>query len=282
MKKFLENKKLLTTFVVILLVLIVLAGTTALRKRRNNPLVIQSFGNDVVSVGANIINFPLKLISNGATSVSDLLKVQEENNRLKKEVDELGQTQAENKALQAENKELKSTLKLKQTLTNYSQVTASVISRSTDTWSDLLVINKGKTSGIKKNMAVMSGGGVIGRIVEVNAATSKVELITTSDTSANRFAVEATAKNGKTVHGIISVDSSSQLSFTQVVDSRKLTKGTKVYTSGMGGNSPKGLLVGTVSTTTKDSYGLSDVIRINPAGNLDNPTIVTVIERKVS
>ncbi|HBQ43907.1 MAG TPA: rod shape-determining protein MreC, partial [Lactobacillus acetotolerans] len=58
-----------------------------------------------------------------------------------------------------------------------------VISRSPDSWSDLLVINKGSTAGIRKNMAVMCGGGVIGRVVEVNAASSKVELITTTDKS---------------------------------------------------------------------------------------------------
>ena len=58
------------------------------------------------------------------------------------------------------------------------------------------MINKGSSAGIQKNMAVMCGGGVIGRIVEVNAASSKVELITTTDKSANRFSVQATASNG--------------------------------------------------------------------------------------
>lgn len=161
-------------------------------------------------------------------------------------------------------------------------VDASVISRSSDTWSDLLVINKGSSAGIQKNMAVMCGGGVIGRIVEVNAASSKVELITTTDKSANRFSVQATASNGKSVHGIITVDSDGSLAFTQVVDSRKLKQGTRVYTSGMGGNSPKGLLIGTVATTTRDSFGLSDLIKINPAGELNDPSVVTVIRRKVA
>lgn len=196
----------------------------------------------------------------------------------------MAQTKARNSSLEAENKQLKSALNLKNTLTTYTIVNASVISRSPDTWSDILIIDKGSSSGIKKNQAVMSGGGVIGRILEVNSATSKVELITTTDKSANRFSVEADAANGKKVHGIITVnsDDTNSLYFTQVVDSKKLKKGAKVYTSGLGGRSPKGLLVGTVAKTTRDSFGLSDLIEIKPAGSIGDASVVSVVERKVS
>ncbi|GAA3628521.1 rod shape-determining protein MreC [Lactobacillus hamsteri] len=282
MKKFLQNKKLLTTFIVIFLILVILGGSVNLRNKRNTPLLVQSFGNDVVAVGSRIVDIPVGWISGGLNNVNDILNTQTENNHLKSQVTNLGQTKARNQALEAENKQLRSALKLKDTLTGYDLINASVISRSSDTWSDLLVINKGSSAGVQKNQAVMCGGGVIGRIIEVNAASSKVELITTTDKSANRFAVQATASNGKSVHGIITVNSDNNLAFTQVVDSRKLKQGTKVYTSGMGGNSPKGLLVGTVSKTTRDSFGLSDLIKINPAGEINDPSVVTVIKRKVA
>ena len=282
MKKFLENKKLLSAFVIVIVILSILGGSVSLRNKRNTPLLIQSFGNDVVGVGARIVDIPLGWVSGGLNNVHSILTTQSENEHLKSQVTNLGQTKARNSTLEAENKQLRSALKLKDTLSGYSMVDASVISRSSDTWSDLLVINKGSSAGIQKNMAVMCGGGVIGRIVEVNAASSKVELITTTDKSANRFSVQATASNGKSVHGIITVDSDGSLAFTQVVDSRKLKQGTRVYTSGMGGNSPKGLLIGTVATTTRDSFGLSDLIKINPAGELNDPSVVTVIRRKVA
>lgn len=282
MKKFLENKKLLSAFVIVIVILSILGGSVSLRNKRNTPLLIQSFGNDLVGVGARIVDIPLGWVSGGLNNVHSILTTQSENDHLKSQVTNLGQTKARNSTLEAENKQLRSALKLKDTLSGYSMVDASVISRSSDTWSDLLVINKGSSAGIQKNMAVMCGGGVIGRIVEVNAASSKVELITTTDKSANRFSVQATASNGKSVHGIITVDSDGSLAFTQVVDSRKLKQGTRVYTSGMGGNSPKGLLIGTVATTTRDSFGLSDLIKINPAGELNDPSVVTVIRRKVA
>ena len=282
MKKFLQNKKLFSVFTIIIIILILLAGSVSLRNKRNSPLFVQSFGNDVAGLGARIIAAPVQWISGGFTNVQDLLQAEDENNYLKKQVDDLSQTKARNSALSAENRQLRAALKLRTSLTGYDTVTASVISRSPDTWSDLLIINRGTSAGIQKNMAVMCGGGVIGRVIEANAASSKVELITTTDSSANRFAVEADTHSGNKIHGIITDTASGSLAFTQVVDARKLTKGTRVYTSGMGGNSPKGLLVGTVSATTRDSYGLSNVIRIKPAGELNDPSVVTVVKRRVS
>ncbi len=282
MKKFLQNKKLLTVFIVVIVILAVLTGSVHLRKKRNTPLLVQSFGNDIVALGSRIVDAPLGLISGGLNNVHSLLNTQSENNYLKRQVTDLGQTKAQNQSLVKENKQLRSALKLRDTLTGYNLINASVISRSPDTWSDLLTINKGSSAGVQKNQAVVCDGGVIGRIVEVSAASSKVELITTTDKSANRFAVEARAVKGKTVHGIITVNANGGLSFTQVVDSRKLKAGTQVFTSGMGGNSPKGLLIGTVAATTRDSFGLSDVVKIKPAGDLNDPSVVTVIQRKVA
>lgn len=282
MKKFLQNKKLLSTFIIIIVIFAVLGGSVSLRNKRNTPLLIQSLGNDIVALGTRIIDVPVELISGGLNNAHDILQTQDENNHLKRQVTDLGQTKARNSSLEKENRQLKSALKLKDTLTGYTMINASVISRTPDTWSDLLTIDKGSSSGIKKNMAVMCGGGVIGRILEANAASSKVELITTTDESANRFSVQADSIKGKTVHGIITVTANNQLAFTQVVDGQKLKAGTKVYTSGMGGNSPKGLLIGTVTHTTRDSFDLSDQIRIKPAGDINDPSVVTVIERQVA
>lgn len=282
MKKFLQNKKLLSTFIVIIVIFAVLGGSVSLRNKRNAPLLVQSLGNDIVALGSRIIDVPVGFISGGLNSAHEILNAQDENNHLKRQITNLGQTKVRNASLEKENRQLKAALNLKDTLSGYTLINASVISRAPDTWSDLLTINKGSSAGIKKNMAVMCGGGVIGRIVEADAASSKVELITTTDESANRFSVQADAANGKPVHGIITVTNNNQLAFTQVVDGKKLKAGTRVYTSGMGGNSPKGLLIGTVTHTTRDSFGLSDQIRIKPAGDINDPSVVTVIERQVA
>ncbi len=282
MKKFLQNKKLLSVCVIVVVIFSVMGASVTLRNKRNTPFIIQSLGNDIVAAGTRVVDMPIGLITGSFNTVHDLLNTQNENNYLKSRVTDLEQTKARNASLEAENKQLKDALKIKKTLTDFDLVDASVISRSPESWTDLLVINKGSTAGLRKNMAVMSGGGVIGRIVEVSAASAKVELLTATDKSANRFAVEAEAATGKKVHGIITVIGNKTLAFTQAVDGKQLKKGTKIYTSGMGGNSPKGLLIGTVAATTHDSFGLSDLIKIEPAGELNDPTVVTVVKRAVT
>lgn len=282
MKNFFQNRKMLAAFGTVAVLAALLGSTVMLRNNLSAPLLIQRLGNDIVSVGSRIVSVPVSWFTDGIDSVKDLQNAADENSHLKKKVAELAQVEARNAALEKENKQLKAAAGIKNTLTGYTTTTASVISRASDSWSEVLTIDKGKSSGLKKDMAVMSGGGVIGRILEVDEATSKVELITTTDSSANRFAVQATTDTGKVLHGIISVQSGGTLTFTQASSSSKLKKGTEVYTSGLGGTSPKGLLIGTVAETTKDSFGLSDLIKIKPAGNLSDASVVTVVKRSVA
>lgn len=279
MKKFFQNKKIVTIFIIVVLLLSLLTLSVHARQHRNGPLFVQKVGNETMAIGSRLLNWPLSLISGGANSVHDIMQAESENDHLKKQIDDLAQTKARNASLSAENKQLKAALKLQHSLTDYHLITGSVISRSPETWSDILIIDRGASQGVGKNMAVMADGGVIGRVIETDQTTAKVELLTTSDKQANRFAVQARARSGKMVHGVISANN-GRLSFTQVSSGQKLKPGTRVYTSGLGGNSPQGLLVGRVAKTTKDSYGLSDVIQINPAGELDSPSVVTVVQRK--
>jgi rod shape-determining protein MreC len=58
-------------------------------------------------------------------------------------------------------------------------------------------------------------------------------------------------------------------------------KGTKVYTSGLGGRTPKGLLIGTVTGVKKDDYGLANTVYLKPAGNLNDVSVVSVIRRTI-
>ena len=99
MKKFLQNKKLLSAVVAVILVFTILGGSVSLRNKRNTPLIIQSFGNDVVAVGSRIIDFPLSFVSGSLNNVHDLLNTQDENNYLKSQVTELEQTKALNSIL---------------------------------------------------------------------------------------------------------------------------------------------------------------------------------------
>lgn len=280
MHKFLSNRRLVILVVILVVCFGLMAGSVTLRNRRNTPPLIQQFGNDVVGFADGIIAYPVNGLQHGMDSVSELMNTYQENRELKQQVTQLTQTQVRDQTLARENKQLKQELKLNHSLTDYSTVTASVLSRTPSTWQQQLVINKGQTSGVKKNMPVLSGSGLVGRVSEVNKTNSKVELLSDTSESANRFAIHIDGSNGRSVNGVITGYNSSTnlLEVGQISSKAKISKGEKVVTSGMGGITPKGLYVGRVARIGKDDYGLAQKVYITPATNFNEVNIVTVAE----
>ncbi len=280
MRKFFSNRRLVILVLILIACFGLMAGSDSMRNRRNTPPLIQQFGNDIVGFVDGIVAIPVNAVQSGFSSVGQLMNTYSENRELKQQVTELAQTKVRDQTLAKENKELKQELKLNKSLTDYNTITASVMMRTPSSWQKQLVINKGQTNGIKKNMPVMSGSGLIGRISEVNKTNSKVELLSNTGESANRFAVTIDGTNGRTVNGIITgYDASTdELIMGQVSSKAKLKKGTKVMTSGMGGVTPKGLYVGRVTRVGKDDYGLAQKVYIKPAADMNDVNIVTVAE----
>ena len=280
MQKFFSNRRLVITVVILVVCFGLMGGSIAMRNRRSTPPLIQQFGNDIAGFADGIVAYPVNAVQGVADSVSGLMNAYTENRELKQKVSELAQVKVRDQTLAKENKQLKAELKLKNSLTDYSTVSAAVMSRTPSSWQQHLVINKGQTSGIKKNMPVLSGGGLIGRVAEVNKTNSKVELLSDTSESSNRFSIVINGTDGKSVNGIITGYNArtNELIMGQVTSTAKIKKGAKVVTNGMGGITPKGLYVGKVSRIGKDDYGLAKKVYIKPATNFNEINIVTVAE----
>ena len=280
MQKFFSNRRLVITVVILVVCFGLMGGSIAMRNRRSTPPLIQQFGNDIAGFADGIVAYPVNAVQGVADSVSGLMNAYTENRELKQKVSELAQVKVRDQTLAKENKQLKAELKLKNSLTDYSTVSAAVMSRTPSSWQQQLVINKGQTSGIKKNMPVLSGGGLIGRVAEVNKTNSKVELLSDTSESSNRFSIVINGTDGKSVNGIITGYNArtNELIMGQVTSTAKIKKGAKVVTNGMGGITPKGLYVGKVSRIGKDDYGLAKKVYIKPATNFIEINIVTVAE----
>lgn len=283
MQKFFSNKKLIILMILIIITFGLLAVTVNIRDKKSTPPVVQQIGNDVVSVVGGVFAYPTNAVKNATSEFSDLYNTYTENKRLKSRIGELAQNQAKLEVVQEENKKLKQELKLNSTLTDYSTVNASVLSRSPSSWQSYLTINRGQTSGIKKNMPVMSGKGLIGRIIEVDKVSSKVELISTDNELNDKFAAEILGNN-KNITGVVSrYDSDTgDLVMENVTSTKNIKKGQSVITSGLGGLTPRGLYIGKVYGIKKDNYGMTNSVYITPAAELRNFTVVTVIKSSVS
>ena len=212
----------------------------------------------------DIIYFPIKNVK----AVSDDVK-------LDKEVES-----GINEEMKLEFEELKKLNDLSNTLVDFSKVSALVIERNKMYWFNTITINKGTSSGIKEDMAVVNCCGLIGKINKVGKNTSEVKLITTNDTNHKISVMIKT--NNDTLYGILSGynSNSNTLQITSVNKTIEIEENAKVYTSGMGGIFPSGILIGTVKDTIPDEYDVSKIIEVTPSSDINNTKFVNVLIRK--
>ena len=100
-----------------------------------------------------------------------------ENERLKTDLEK---TQLELRKAQqeaAETEHLKGLLSLKDQ-TGYQPVPARVIARDSSIWFNTITINKGSSSGIALNMPVVTGSGIVGRVIALSPWTAQVMMVT--------------------------------------------------------------------------------------------------------
>ncbi|ANZ63349.1 rod shape-determining protein MreC [Secundilactobacillus paracollinoides] len=282
MNKFFSNRRLVIVIVCLIVSFGLMSVSVMIRDKRSTPPLVQQFGNDVVGLVNRVVAWPVNGLKGSITGVSDLLNTYQENTRLKGQVQKLAQTQVHDQAVSQENKKLKKELKLTHSLTDYESVNASVIARTPSSWQDQVIIDKGSAAGIKKNMPVLSGSGMVGRVSEVNRTNSKVELLSNSSESANKFAVSITNKSGQVINGVITGynSGSNRIEMGNVTSKKKIQRGDKVVTSGLGGVMPAGLYVGTVTTIGTSDYGLASKITIKPAADISDLSVVSVAIRQ--
>ncbi|MGO3608003.1 MAG: rod shape-determining protein MreC, partial [Pseudolactococcus laudensis] len=234
--------------------------------------------NDTVGGIDGIIAAPFNFFENKAAEVGNLLSTYQQNAKLSKKITQLTDNAAELDSLKAENKELKAALDLQNTLTNYEKVASNVVVRNPNAWGDTMTIDKGSADGLKDDMIVMSNGGVVGRITQVNTTTSKVALLTSDKVLENKIPVRlGSAENP--AYGLITGYAAQQNAFiiTQISSDNQFTKGDQVVTSGLGGNSPSDLLVGDIIGEKKNQKGMDREVYAKPASQFDNIRFVFAI-----
>ncbi|MCA1558485.1 MAG: rod shape-determining protein MreC, partial [Acidobacteria bacterium] len=145
----------------------------------------------MIRVWAQAIASPIQRITTGAGGagvgffqrLANLRNAQTENEQLKKRVEEIDAELRQSRAAIDENARLKGLLNLKEQ-NQYGIVAATVIARDPSEWFDTVTINRGRLSGIELNMPVVTGNGIVGRVVATSPWTAQVMLITAERSAA--------------------------------------------------------------------------------------------------
>ena len=277
-KKNLEkNYIVLIVIIIIMLILGILSYSLKKKEKLNTFETILKDG--IVSI-ENVIFYPFRSLVNSVNDFKLLKDVKKENDILKKEIDKHESIIAENTELKRQLDALKQELNINYTLTDYDYVNATVTSRNINYWYNTITINKGSKDGIKVEMPVINSNGLLGKVINTTNYTSTVRLITTSDTN-NKISVSIISDNEK-LNGVINgYNFDTKTLLVEGISNTKTVRiGDFVYTSGLGGVFPSGILVGTVESITTDSYDLSKIINVKLSANFDDINFVSVLKRK--
>ena len=185
-----------------------------------------------------------------------------------------------NESLKKEVEELKDTLELNKTLTDYKPINATVLSRNKSYWFNTITIDKGRKDGIKKNMAVITKNGLIGKISKVSRNSSEVKLITSDDIN---FKVSVAIRTGDRDNYAILNGYDPKTSLIKVTGVDKTTvvnDGDIVTTSGLGEMFPAGIYIGKVEKQESDKFYLTKTLYIKTTQDFSNVHYVTVLGAK--
>lgn len=274
MPNFYKRNKLVF-FLFGLIIFMVLVGFS-LRERETTT--VESFVGDTTAMGQRLVSYPAMFITGNFSNLIDMWHANEENKKLQEKIKGFAQVEADNYRLEKENQELRQALKT-ESIAEYDPVITTIIARNQDQWMNTFIVNKGKSSGLRENMAVLTTEGLVGRIKKVNSYSSQVELITSSIKS-SKISVTL-QQEGQDIFGMIDhFDESKNLLVLSDIDNNvKVKLGTKVVTSGLGGQFPKGVLIGEVKKVENDEFGLSQIAYVETKADIHDLTQVYVAKK---
>jgi rod shape-determining protein MreC len=198
--------------------------------------------------------------------------VRAENRQLKDKIEQmrLEQVRLTEDATQAHR--LQSLLSFKEQFI-LKTVPAQVIGSSGSDLSRSIYIDKGENAGLKPDMAVITAGGIVGKVWIVYPSTSLVLMI--NDQSSGVGALLEKSR----LQGVLRGTPDGELILERVMSDEQVAPGETVLSSGGDQIFPKGLPVGTVSKVSPGREMFLS-IRVKPAADLNRIEEVLVVTEK--
>ena len=198
-----------------------------------------------------------------------LQTTERENEALRVENDALKLTISQLQSRAAEADRLAGILGFKQSHTKVPMVGGRVIAASAGTASRTIEIDRGERDGIRRNMAVITPDGAVGKVIEVYGDTSQVLLLTDKDGGAGAMLVDTRTQ------GPVGGTGEPLMLMKYVATEENVAVGEKIVTSGMDKIFPRDIPIGTV-VEVKPGNPFKQ-IRVQPAARLDRLETVIVL-----
>ena len=137
-----------------------------------------------------------------------------------------------------------------------------------------IIVDKGSNKGIRAGMsAIVSSGILIGRVTDVYSSTAKITLITDPASAINAEVQDSGSK------GIVNGEYGLGIRMNMISQAQEIKEGDRVVTSGLGGEMPRGLVIGNISRIDQSRDRLFQEASILPEANLSDLRIVFLVTK---
>ena len=255
------------------LLCVCMIGITTIKGSILNPLrtavgyVLVPIQSGVNRVGGGLYN--------ELSSVGKLKTALAENETLKTRVDELTEENTRLRSEQFELERLRSLYELDQEYMQYHKIGARIIAKDSGSWFSVFRIDKGSDDGIKEDMNVIAGGGLVGIVTDVGANYATVRSII--DDSSRVSAMAQQSGDSCIVAGDLQLFKEGRLKLSYMEKDDDIKDGDMIVTSGLGGYYPSGLVIGSVEEIKTDDNGLTRYATILPKTDITQLVEVFVI-----
>lgn len=227
---------------------------------------------DGVGPVLQILKTPARSVSYVLENYVDLIDVKRRNDKLKKKVETLELETQKIPELEKENERLKGLLHLVEEQPN-ELIAARIVGEDVMNWFKCVIIDKGRSAGIKEKMPVITPSGIVGQAVEVHNWHTKVMVVNDTNSAVDVYV------SGKNARGIVEGTGSTTLKLKYVTKNDEVEVGDKLITSGKDAIFPKGLAVGIVINVNKNRAGLFSDIDVMPFNNFKKLDEVLVVKK---
>ncbi len=251
-------------------------------------LMILTYTTDAVSgLLSGVAGYTIVPFQNGMTEVGmkvnqrmeDLRQVKtvlSENAALKNRLAELEQQNNQLTVDRYELSELRSLYALDEEYSEYEKIGARVTGKDPGNWYSVFIIDKGTDDGVKVNMNVIAGAGLVGIVTKVGPNWAQVRSII--DDNSNVSASVLSTEDNLIISGNLKAMETGDIEFGQLLDnSDSVAVGDKVVTSDISDRYLPGISIGYISSVWRDPNNLTKSGTLTPLVDFEHIDIVLVV-----
>ncbi|MEO5349363.1 MAG: rod shape-determining protein MreC [Magnetococcus sp. YQC-3] len=230
--------------------------------------IFQEVALDTVGPLLRLFQTPIVASQSVYDRIQGWQRIEQENHKLKLELDRLNSLNVRVEELSLENQRLRLLLGMRPDPAA-QEVVARIIGNSSSAFARSFLVDAGQDEGVTPDATVLgitaqSGGGLLGRVVQTSQHTSLV--LTLPDFNSR---VPVLVQRSR-VRAIVSGRNKPLLEMEFVPKGADIRPGDLVVTSGVGGVFPKGIPIGRIHTiAATEETGLFHLISVQPSIDFD-------------